>query len=213
MKHIKEYFSKKTGEQIFSICLFVSIFTVMLFCAIVRLCGGLWFTADLESINEPSKFWQEFIKAALLIFELMFVYKILCRCSWIICFFISLAEALIGILIGETICNSIISNIYYLICYFIIPISFVKSWFSILESAILYILQLLYACLFLTGRIGGIESEAAYNFIYNILGTIDYKLFIVALYLIIKYLGGFKLWKNQKRLMFQTDLPRKVKAE
>lgn len=75
-----------------------------------------------------------------------------------------------------------------------------------LESAILYALQILYSVLFLVGRIGILETDSAYNFIVSVLGTIDYKLFIVALYLLIKYFGGIKLWKKQKRLIFQTDL-------
>lgn len=211
MKRIKEYFSDKTGEQIFSLCLLIFIVVAMLFCAIVRLCGGLWFTADLESISEPSRFWQEVIVAALLAFELLFVYKILCRTKWIICLGIAIAESLIGILIGYlTNGNTIATNIFYLVCYLVIPIPFVKHWFCIIESIILYALQMLYAVLFLTGRIGIFDTESAYNFIYNVLGTIDYKLFIVTLYLLIKYFGGIKLWKSQKRLIFQTDLKTKM---
>ena len=34
MKRLKEYFSNKTGEQIFALCLLVSVVAVMLFCAI-----------------------------------------------------------------------------------------------------------------------------------------------------------------------------------
>lgn len=206
MKRLKEYFSNKTGEQIFALCLLISVVAVMLFCAIVRLCGGLWFTADLESVPEPSEVWQEIIKGALLIFELLFVYKILCRTSWIICFGIAILQVLAIVVIGCFTDNTIITNIFNLLCYFIIPLFFVRHWFSLIDSAVLYLLEILYSLLFLTGRIGGIDTDSAYNFIYNVLGTIDYKLFIVALYLIIKYFGGIKLWKNQKRLIFQTDL-------
>ena len=207
MKRLKEYFSNKTGEQIFALCLLVSVFAVMLFCAIVRLCGGLWFTADLESVPEPSKFWQEVISAILLIFELLFVYKILCRTNWFVCFIIATIESLLGILIGYlTSGNTIITNTFYLICYLVIPIFFTRRWFSFVESIMLYALQFLYALIFLTGRIGGIDVNSGYNFIYSVLGSIDYKLFIVAVYLIIKYFGGFRLWKKQKRLIFQTDL-------
>lgn len=207
MKRLKEYFSNKTGEQIFALCLLVSVVAVMLFCAIVRLCGGLWFTADLESIHEPNPILQEVIMAILLIFELLFVYKILCRTKWIICFAISVAQTLLCLCIGLiSNGNGIYTNIFNIVCYFIIPLLFVRHWFSLIDSAILYLLEILYSLLFLTGRIGGIDINAAYNFIYNVLGSIDYKLFIVALYLLIKYFGGFKLWKKQKRLIFQTDL-------
>ena len=207
MNRVKGYFKNKTGEQVFSLCLLISVILIMLFCVIVRLCGGLWFAADLSKITAPSKFWQETVKATLLIFELLFVYKILSRTSFLICFGIAIAETLVGILLGETVNNSIVSNLFYMACYFIIPLCFRREWFSLLESAILYGLQILYSVLFMVGRIGGIDENAAYTFAFGIISTIDYKLFIVAMYLFIKYFGGIKLWKKQKRLIFQTAPP------
>ena len=209
MKRVKEYFKNKTGEQIFALCLLISVTLIMLFCAIVRLCGGLWFTADLSKITEPSKSWQETVKAALLIFELLFVYKILCRTSFLKCFGIAIAETLVGILLGETVNNSIVSNLFYMACIFIIPFCFHKSWFVLLESGIYYVVSFLYCALFLVGRIGGIDGESAYNFYISVMGSIDQKLFSVALYLVVKYFGGIRLWKTQKRLIFQTDLTTK----
>ena len=208
MKRVKEYFKNKTGEQIFSFCLLVCVVVLMLFCAVVRLCGGLWFAADLSNIVEPSKFWQEVIKGALLCFELLLVYKILCRTSFFICFAISVLETLVGILLGETINNVIVTNLFNMACILFIPVFFVRSWFSLLENALLYGLSMLYGIVFLVGRIGGIDTEAAYNFVYNILGIIDFKLFFVALYLVVKDFGGIRLWKTQKRLIFQKDLPK-----
>lgn len=206
MKNVREYFSDKTGEQIFVLCLLISCIAVMLLCVIARLCGILWFAADLTAVPVPSGFWQEVIMAALMIFELLFVYKILCRTKWWICFCISVIETLIGILIGYlTDGNNIATNIFYLACILIIPIFFVRKWYSILENALLYAISMLYGVIFLVGRIGGVDENSAYNFIYNVLGTIDYKIFIVSLYLFIKYFGGIKLWKTQKRLIFQTD--------
>ena len=207
MNRVKGYFKNKTGEQIFALCLLISVTLIMLFCAIVRLCGGLWFAADMSKITAPSKFWQETVKATLLIFELLFVYKILCRTSFFTCFGIAIAETLVGILLGETVNNSIVSNLFYMACYFIIPLCFRREWFSLLESAILYGLQILYSVLFMVGRIGGIDENAAYTFAFGIISAIDYKLFIVAMYLFIKYFGGIKLWKKQKRLIFQTAPP------
>ena len=206
MKRIKEYFKSKTAEQIFSLCLLCGIVLTMLFCAIVRLCGGLWFSADFSQITAPSKEWQEAIKGALLIFELLFVYKILSRTSFLTCFFIATIETLIGILLGEFVNNAIISNLFYMTCILFIPVFFVKTWFSFLENAIMYALCMLYGIVFLVGRIGGVDDTSAYNFTASVLGTIDYKLFIVSLYLFVKNFGGIKLWKGQKRLIFQKDL-------
>ena len=202
---LKEYFSDKTGEQIFSFCLLIGVVALMLFCAIVRLCGGLWFSADLSAVKEPNAFWQEVIKAALLIFELIFVYKILCRCSWGICFLISLIQTGIIIFIGYFSDNTIATNIFNLTCILFIPVIFTRKWITLLEDVLLYIIFTLYGLIFLVGRIGNIDSQTAYNFVYNILGMIDYKLFIISVFLFIKYFGGIKLWKKQKTLIFQTD--------
>lgn len=204
---VKEYFSKRTSEQIFSLCLLIGVVALMLFCCIVRLCGGLWFTADLSKIQEPSKAWQEIIKGALLVFELIFVYKLLCRTKWWICFVIAVVETGLGILLGETINNEIVSNLFYIVCYFIIPLPFVRHWFSLIDSLVLYVLELLYGLIFMVGRIGNVDPQA-YNFVSGIVGVIDYKLFILSVYLIINYFGGIRLWKKQKRLILMKNLTR-----
>lgn len=210
MIKIKEYFYKRTSEQIFSLCLLIGIVVLMLFCCIVRLCGGLWFTADLSDIKEPNKFWQEVIKGALLTFELIFVYKLLCRTKWWICFVIAVCETGIGILISYLLryfkYGQVFTNFYHFACIFVIPILFVRHWFSLIDSAVLYLMEILYSLLFLVGRIGELDVNAGYNFIYSVLGVIDFKLFIVALFLTINYFGGIRLWKNQKRLILQKKL-------
>lgn len=198
------HFKDKTAEQIYSLCLLFSCVFIMLLCFFARIFGILWFSADLSAIQEPSLFWQEFIKGALLVFELIFVYKILCRAKWGVCFLIALIETLIGIFISALFNNAIIVNSFYMLCYLVIPIFFVKKWWSILENLLLYVIGFLYCVIFLVGRIGNLQLESAYNFIYNILGTIDYKLFIVSLYLVIKYFGGIKICSAT---FFQKSLP------
>lgn len=205
MKRIRAYFHSKTPEQILSLCLLIVTSFTMLLCVIARLSGCLWFAADLTSVKEPSRFWQEVISSALLIFELVFVYKILCRTSWKVCCLLSIAETIVCLFIGFiTNGNQTISNIFTLVCYFAIPFAFNRSFRPIVESAILYLLEIAYSALFLVGRIGGIEIGAAYNFIYGVLGSIDYKLFIVSIYLVVKNFGGIRLWKKQRKSIFQT---------
>lgn len=210
---VKEYFSTKTPEQIFSLSLLVFIVATMLFCLIVRLCGSLYFTADLTAITEPSKVWQEVIVGILLTFELTFVYKILCRKGWLVCIGISIGETLLGILIGYLtrnlegkIGNSLVS-LFYLFCYMLIPLAFNKKRWSLVDSIVLYALQLLYSVIFMVGRIGKLDS-LAFNFICNVIGCIDYKLFIVTMYLIINNFGGIRLWKKQKRLILSKTIPK-----
>lgn len=210
MRRIKAYFQIKTPEQVFTLCLLVTISSFMLLCAIARLCGVLWFAADLTAIPLPSKFWQEVIKGALLTFELTFIYKLLIGRPSAMCFAIALAETLIGILLGEFVNNVIVSNLYYMACVIAIPALFVRRWYALLDGVILYAMAMLYGIAFSVGRIGGVNAAFAYDFVVSIIGTIDYKLFIVSLYLFVKYFGGIRLWKTQKRLIFQ-NAPSNVK--
>lgn len=204
MKKLKEYFNDKTGEQIFVLCLLITCVAVMLLCLIARLCGVLWFAADLEAIKEPNKFWQEVIKGALLVFELIFVYKILCRASWLICFIIAICHTIIAYFIPTLLWT----NIFHILAMLIIPLIICRKWKIIFDFIILYLITTIYGIIFLIGRIGNIENANA-NFIYSVLGVIDYKFFIVSFYLVIKYFGGIKIWKIN---LFQTDLKTKKKA-
>lgn len=210
MRRIKAYFSTKTPEQVFTLCLLVTISSFMLLCAIARLCGVLWFAADLTAIPLPSKFWQEVIKGALLTFELTLIYKLLIGRPSVMCFSIALAETPIGILLGEFVNNVIISNLYYMACVIAIPALFVRRWYALLDGVILYSMAMLYGIAFSVGRIGGVNAAFAYDFVCNVIGVIDFKLFFVALYLFVKYFGGIRLWKTQKRLIFQ-NAPSSVK--
>lgn len=205
MSKVANYLNNK-GEKIFSLCLLCTSVILMLFCAIVRLCGGLWFTADLSKIPTPEIWLQEIIKGVLLVFEATFVFKILCRKKWLVCIGLAILYTLLGIAVGAIFDNAIVSNVYYAVCYLFVPIIFVRKWYSLLDNVILYITALLYGLLFSVGRTGGITQEYAYNFVVQVLSGIDYKLFFVALYLYIKNFGGIKLWKKQKRPFFRTDL-------
>lgn len=196
-----KYFKDKSAEQIFTLCLLVSCVVVMLFCAIVRLCGGLWFSADLDSVPVPSEFWQDRIMNGLFVFELTFVYKILCRIQWIWCVLIAIAQTIII----EFIPSELIANVVNLVLILILPVLTTKRFFTFIDCVFLYALMTLYGLSFLTGRIGDISQESGYNFVYNVLGTIDYKLFIVVVYMIQKYFGGIRLWKNQKRPILAKD--------
>lgn len=197
-----KYFKDKTAEQVFSLCLLISCILIMLFCAVVRLCGGLWFSADLDGVPVPSEFWQDRIMNILFAFELTFVYKILCRTKWIWCVLIAIAQTVIIIFIpSET-----IANVINLVLYFIIPLCFTRQWQTLIDSGILYFASFIYILIFSVGRIGHIDTSAGYNFIYSVIGSFDYKIFIVNIYLIQKYFGGIRLWKTQKRLILQKDL-------
>jgi hypothetical protein len=164
---------------------------LMLFCAIVRLCGGLWFTADTSIIKEPSKFWQDVIMAGLFAFETTIVFKILCKTKWIYCFLISCCE----LLLFDIFKNQLISNIISIVSYYVVAFCFQRKWIVLIETTIIYLIGFIYSALFLMGRIGFVNGTQGYNFIFSVLGSIDYKLFIVSIYLFLKNFGGVKLWK------------------
>lgn len=205
MRTPKGYFKDKSAEQILSFCLLISTTILMLFCAIVRLCGGLWFSADLSVVPIPSEQWQDVIMSALLAFELVFTYKILCRCHWLV----ALAFAICHTGIAAFIPSLLWTNIFHIAMIMLIPAIYTVDLRTFIDSLLLWLLCGLYSAIFLTARIGTIK-DASTNFVYNVLGAIDYKLFIVSLYLFIKYYGGIRLWKKQKRLIFQKDLTKKA---
>ena len=199
-KRLRDYFKSKTREQIFSLTLLVTCVVLIILCAIARCLGILWFAADLNSININNVTIQIIVKSCLLIFEITFTYKILCKVKFIYCFLFAVIETTILGFIP----NHIVVLIVQFILYFGLPILITKDKFSLLDSLILFIITNLYSAVFCYGRFGNVETYYAYSYIHGVLSTIDYKLLFVAIYLIIKNFGGIRLWKNQKRLLFQT---------
>lgn len=182
---MKNIFSHKhiplTAEQIVSLSLFACCFILMTFFAIVRFFGLLWFQSDLSNIEIPSIVWQNVINNALLCFELIFVYKTLINKSkWHWGILISVLECIIGHFIPM----EIAVNIFHMVCMFVIPFAFNKTWKSLINTTILYAIELLYACIFLLARTGGVNSDASRDFYTGILTVIDFKLLIVSIYLL-----------------------------
>ena len=200
---------KQTPEQILTFVLMVVCFSVMLMCALVRLTNTDWLLAELTKIPIPSEFWQDRIMNVLFIFEMVFVYKILCRIKWEWCLFFSIVQTIIIIYTPE----ELYANILNLCIILLLPILCTRRLSAIIDSIFLYALMTIYGLLFSVGRLGELSIDNAYNFTYGVAGVIDYKLFIVFIYLFIKYNGGIKLWKTQKRLLLQIDLKAKKKKE
>lgn len=200
---------KQTPEQILTFVLMVVCFSVMLICALVRLTNTDWLLVELTKIPIPSEFWQDRIMNVLFIFEMVFVYKTLCRIKWKWCLFFSIVQTIIIIFTPE----ELYANILNLCIILLFPILCTRKLSVIIDSIFLYALMTIYGLLFSVGRLGELSIDNAYNFTYNVAGLIDYKLFIVFIYLFIKYNGGIKLWKTQKRLLLQVDLKAKKKKE
>ena len=204
MKNIlkKQRSTNKTAEQVFSLALLASTVILMLVCLITRLTGKNWLLASFDKIPNISEFWQDRVMNLLFIFEMVFTLKILTRKGWLFC----LAVAVIQTAIVELIPKELYTNIFNLCVILIIPICCTRDLFTIVDSIVLYAMMLLYGVLFLIGRTGNLDVNSAYNFKYNVVSILDYKLFIAVVYFYTKYYGGIKLWKTQKRLFLQHDL-------
>ena len=123
------------------------------------------------------------------------MYKILCHTRWSVCILIPIIQTVVL----EFIPSELPINIINLITYLVIPLCFRRDIWSLIDSAVLYATSLLYSLLFLVGRIGTVDDGAGYNFVYSVLGSIDYKIWYVVVYLIQKYCGGIILWKKQRQ--------------
>ena len=170
------------------------ILTVMAF--LLHILGAKWFLATVE-IPEPSVTICKLIKACLKVFELMFVYKMLTKRSFTVCFWISVLQtALIGFLPLGT-----FQSTTDCVLMFAFPILFRKDrlW-AVVDTLFIYIVMCLYGSLFMIAKFGGFSTDYGYSFYESIFGVIDYKLFIVTMYLYTKYRGGIKLWMKRRLL-------------
>lgn len=174
----------------------------MLCCLILRLYSVDWFLASFDKIPELPKFWQDRIMNVLFVFEMTFVFKILTRKRWMFCFIVSIIQTAIIEFIPE----ELYANIFNLCVILFVPVICTHKLSTIIDSIFLYAVMILYSVIFLVGRVGNLDTSSAYNFEYNIIGILDYKLFIAVIYFYVKHFGGIKLWKTQKRLLLQKNL-------
>lgn len=191
-----KYRESHTDEQVLSMVLIISCIILTMFFAIVRLCNGLWFRyIDFNSVKLPSFIIQQHIMMILQIFEMLFCYKLLLRTSWLISLILAIIHTVLSGYIPYPY-NIIVCNIFWLSCGLITT----KSWKTIVDFIFLFTVISLYGLLFVNGLFTTFSAQNS-NFLYNVLGTIDYKLFIVSLYLIINYFGGIKLCKKKPTLI------------
>lgn len=174
----------------------------MLGCLILRLYNIDWLLASFDKIPELSEFWQDRVMNVLFIFEMTFTFKILTRKRWLFCIITSIIQTVII----EFIPQELYANIFNLCIILFVPVICTREIRTIIDSIFLYAIMLLYSVIFLVGRTGSLDTNSAYNFEYNIVSILDYKLFITVTYFYIKHYGGIRLWKTQKRLLLQKDL-------
>ena len=173
------------------------LLTVLAF--LLRLFGLTWFDSHVD-MEEPSLAIQKGIKFVLKAFELTFVYKILTKKGFIVCAVTSVVQTALTPFLGAGMYQSLADTLIM----FALPLVFRKDkgW-AILDTLFLYALMCLYGALSLVGKFGEVDGSHVYSFYAAILNIVDYKLFIVTLYLFIKYKGGIRLWKSMKRPLLE----------
>ena len=166
---------------------------------LLRLFSLDWFDSTIVDIEEPDKESQWIILGLLKTFELVFTYKILTKGRFFICILIAVIQTIVTPWLGAGFVQSLAD--FFLM--FIIPLIMRKDKINALVDVIsLNIIMCLYGLLFLIGKFGVYSSNQIYSFYANVLGMMDYKLFIVTLYLYIEFKGGIQVWK-MKRKLFQ----------
>lgn len=162
---------------------------------LLRIIGLDWFASNTE-IPEPPKIVQAIIKASLKAFELVFVYKLLCKKSWVFCTIVSVLQSFLAGFIPVGYAQSL----FDLAVMIAVPIALRKNKLhAIVDTLFVYSIMCLYGCLSLVAKFGELDSSQVYSFYEAILQMVDYKLFIVTMYAFVKYKGGFRLWKRMKR--------------
>lgn len=174
--------------------MFYTFVTLTMLASLLHIFGLDWFASSVH-IPEPSYFICELIKSLLKILELVFMYKITIKKGFLFCVGISSVQTgVVGFLPLGT--AQSIADFVLLVS---LPILLRKDrLYGFIDAIALYMILCLYASLFLLAKFGGLTLDYGYSFYANIIGIIDYKLFVVTLYLYIKYKGGVKLWMKRR---------------
>lgn len=159
--------------------------------ALFHLVGLDWFASTVV-LQEPAPVIQKAVRAFLKILELVFMYKISTRKSFLTCIIMSaLHTGAVGFLP-----SGLIQSCADFILILALPTILRKdSVRGLLDSLGMYAVLMAYTSLFMLAKFGGIYPEYNYSFYANIVSLVDYKLFIITLYLYTKQKGGLHIWK------------------
>lgn len=177
--------------------MFYLFLSLTLLASVLHLFGLNWFECRMN-IPEPNLVIQKIVKASLKVFELIFVYKILTCMSTLTCFGISTVEVIaVGFIPNH------FQGIADLIVMTVVSLCSRKDKLNATVDLIaLFILMNAYSILFELLKFGIIGESNKFSFYTGVVSLFDYKLFIITLYMYIKYKGGIKLWR-MKRKLFQ----------
>jgi hypothetical protein len=190
MNKLKTRIKSHSGKEIFTASLALIFPILMVICVVARLTGSLWFQADWGNVPIPSLFWQQFILCIVNLVQLSFQYKILCNTKWKWCILIAAIQTAIMYFVpqgmGQTMFN--------LSCMVVIPVIVRRQLRAIVEGILFAVVMTLYSLMFIYGRLGENDVMSAnYNFVYGMVASLDYYLFVVSIYAVRKYIGGSKM--------------------
>lgn len=183
------------SKQIFIAGLFYVCLLMTVGAALLRIFGLHWFDSTVK-IQDPPLTIQKIIKALLFLFEDLFVYKILTKHNWVLCFILSCGHLFISGFL-----NSGLSWLLDAAIMLIVALIFQRRWKAVFDFLFLYLLMTLYGAFVLFVKIGAVSVSDRLSFYSNVVTMIDYKLFIVTLYLFTKMKGGIAVWKTKLRLL------------
>lgn len=186
-------------KQVFVAGMFYMFLILTLIAFLLHLFGLNWFASTIK-ISEPSEIVQKITLAMLNTLELVFVYRILTKKSWMICFIISITQAVCVGFIPNHLYQSIANMCIMLLVTVILR---KDRGYAILDFIFLFIIMNLYSAMLVLAKFGGLTEDYGHSFYANIASLLDYKLFIITIYTYIKYKGGFKIWKMKRKLLSQ----------
>lgn len=182
MKRLKHWIDNTSEKEKFSILFFFTIVALMVVFAIFRFCGIGYFANDYPE-HELNFVAQEIIMFALKWFELFFVIMCLAKIKWWKLLILSFIWANVYWFVSNQITTFILDIIYAVFIPFVLN-KFQAKYIT--YGILLTILICAYQFLMLFARYT-IDLSAKFNYVALIASVLDYKLFIVALYIFIYY--------------------------
>lgn len=181
MSKLKERFLLKSNEEKALLMLLLSTVFLMLFFMICRFCGVLYFKNEYPSHNF-SPILQQIILIVLSVLEYWLVTMILSPAKWWICLLTAVGYNCLFFIPMPAICVTILSYVYMIfVGFFLTKFDYKRITYGI----ILAIAVTLYQLIMMVGRYT-IDLNAKFNYLAMIASVIDYKLFILNIYLVIK---------------------------
>lgn len=181
MSNLKERFLLKSNEEKALLMLLIATAFLMLFFMICRLCGLLYFANNYPE-HHFSPVAQSIVLIVLSIIEYWLVAMILSPAKWWICLLVAVGYNCLFFIPMPSIAVTILSYVYALfVGFFLTKFDYKRVTYGLILSVAVTIYQVI----MMVGRYT-IDLEAKFNYGAMLASIIDYKLFILNIFLVIK---------------------------